>query len=298
MARTNFPLSIADCQLPIGRTSIGTRFKIGNRQSPIGIFLSLSLLIVVLVFLYPHFSARAKNEEPPNPKPDEVSVLIEAALYTRHEFFGTQAIVPFPTAEARNRLADVLAKYPNNAQIYLKLSQLDEKLGNQELALQEMQAFVERESDEVKGLETMAQFFHRRAQYPAEAESLERMLNLAPLAQRVEIFRRLMELAETHLLEKYLTPRFYEQTIVEHPAAYEIVEHYQQRLIENGDYDKALSIVRQNRDRFPEHHDELLEKEASLLENMGRVKEAEEVYKQSFDPFWSSELSENFYRFL
>src|SRR5215217_194581 len=96
----------------------------------------LGLIIVALVFIYPHFSARAKNEE--------VSSLIDAALYTRHEFFGAPAIVPFPTAEARNRLADVLAKHPDSAQIYLKLSQLDEKLGNEELALQEMQAFVER----------------------------------------------------------------------------------------------------------------------------------------------------------
>ena len=79
-------------------------------------------------------------------KEPDTAALIDTALYTRHEFFGAQAIVPYPTAEARNRLAEVLKKYPDNAQIYLKLSQLDEKLGNEELALQEMQAFVEHES--------------------------------------------------------------------------------------------------------------------------------------------------------
>jgi len=237
------------------------------------------------------FSTRAKNE-------DEVSSLIEAALYTRHEFFGAQAIVPFPTAEARNRLAEVQAKHPDNGQIYLKLSQLDEKLGNEELALQEMQSFVEHEPDKFKALQTMAEFLHRRAQFPAEAETLERMLHVAPSEQRLEVFRRLMQLAETHLLEKYLTPRFYEQTITDNPSAYEIVKQYQKRLIDNRDYDKALALIRQNRNQFPQHHDELIEKEASLLEKMDRVKEAEEVYKKAFDPFWSSELSENFYDFL
>src|SRR5215813_11378123 len=74
---------------------------------------------------------------------DDTAALIDAALYTRYEFFGAQTIVPYPTAEARNRLAAVQAKYPENAQIYLKLSQLDEKLGSEELALQEMQSFVE-----------------------------------------------------------------------------------------------------------------------------------------------------------
>ncbi|HJT27928.1 MAG TPA: tetratricopeptide repeat protein [Pyrinomonadaceae bacterium] len=213
-------------------------------------------------------------------------------------FFGAQAIVPFPTAEARNRLADVLTNHPDDAQIYLKLSQLDEKLGNEELALQEMQSFVKHEPGEFKALQTMAEFLHRRAQFAAEAESLERMLHVAPSEQRIEVFRRLMALAETHLLEKYLTPRFYEQTIIENPSAYDIVKQYQETLIDNGDYDKALTLVRQNKNQFPEYRDELIENEASLLEKMDRVKDAEEVYTQAFDPFWSSELSENFYDFL
>src|SRR6185369_4776859 len=246
------------------------------------------LTVVILGFMTVGSKAQA----------DEVSSLIDAALYTRHEFFGAQTIVPFPTAEARNRLADVLVKHPDSAQIYLKLSQLDEKLGNEELALQEMQSFVKHAPDEFKALETTAEFFHRRAQFPAEAESLERMLHLARPEQRTEVFSRLIKLAETHLLEKYLTPRFYEQVIKDDPSAYEIVKQYQERLIDNGDTDKALTLIRQNRNQFPEHHDELIKQEASLLEDMDRVKEAEEVYKQAFDPFWSSELSENFYDFL
>jgi tetratricopeptide (TPR) repeat protein len=260
-----------------------------EKLSPL--LVSLGLVIVVLAFVYSHFSARAKSE-------DDVAALIDAALYTRHEFFGSQAIVPYPTAEARNRLEDVRAKYPDKPQIYLKLSQLDEKLGNEELALHEVQAFVEHEPDKLKALETMTEFLHRRAQFAAEAESLERMLHLAPPEQRVEVFRRLMELAQTHLLEKYLTPRFYEQTINDNPSAYEIVEQYQKKLIDNGDRDKALALVRQNKDHFPEHRDQLIAVEASLLDGTGRVRQAEEVYKQSFDPFWSSELAGHFYAFL
>src|SRR5215217_342682 len=161
-----------------------------------------------------------------------------------------------------------------------------------------MQSFVKHAPDEFKAVQTMAEFFHRRAQFSAEAESLERMLHLAPPEQRIEVFSNLIQLAETHLLEKYLTPRFYEQTIKENPSAYEIIKQYQERLIDNGDKDKALTLIRQNRKQFPEHHDELIKQEASLLEDMDRVKEAEEVYKQAFDPFWSSELSETFYDFL
>ena len=137
-----------------------------RRCAVAGGILSLSL-VVLLGFVLVIGNAHA----------DDASSLIEAALYTRHEFFGAQAIVPFPTAEARNRLAEVSAKYPDNAQIYLKLSQLDEKLGNEELALQEMQSFVKHASDELKALQTMAEFLQRRAQFAGELGRLAREIH-------------------------------------------------------------------------------------------------------------------------
>src|ERR1051325_11645462 len=224
--------------------------------------------------------------------------LIDAALYTRHEFFGAQAIVPYPTAEARNRLAAVVEKYPDNPQFLLKLAQLDEKLGREEEALREMQSYVEHEPDKQQALNTIADFFHRRAQFSAEADSLDRLLHTVPEEQRLEIFRKLIELAETHRLTKYLAPSFYEQIIKENPAAFEIVEQYQNKLTEQKNYEAALNLLRQNKDHFPEHRVAMLKSEVSLLEEMDRAKEAESVYMQAFDPFWPSELSENFYEFL
>ena len=38
---------------------------------------------------------------------EERAARIESALFTRAEFFGAQAIIPYPTAEARARLAEV-----------------------------------------------------------------------------------------------------------------------------------------------------------------------------------------------
>src|ERR1051326_421914 len=54
---------------------------------------------------------------------DERTALVEAALFTRGEFFGAQAIVPYPTAEARSRLAETQKKYPEDSTIYFKLAQ-------------------------------------------------------------------------------------------------------------------------------------------------------------------------------
>ena len=244
-------------------------------------------------------SVIANNEPEAKSDPrDEIAVRIDEALYTRHPFFGAQAIVPYPTAEARNRLAAVLEKYPNSPKVLLKLAQLDEKLGREEEALREMQAYAEHEPDKWDALTTLAKFFNRRAQFAAEAESLERLLKVAPAERRVEVFRELIGLAERHLLNKYLTPTFYEQIVEQNPSAFEIVAQYQERLIEQGNFDAALTLLRQNRDRFPEHRAEIIQKEVFLLEDMGRTKEAETVYIQAFDPFWPTELSNNFYYFL
>ena len=263
----------------------------------------LALMIVAAstaVFIcYSQLSVTAEEEvEPKTETGDEVTARIDEALYTRHPFFGAQAIVPYPTAEARNRLAVVLEKHPNSPKVLLKLAQLDEKLGREEEALREMQAYVEHEPDKWDALNTLAKFFNRRAQFAAEAESLERLLRVAPAERRVEVFRELIELAERHLLDKYLTPTFYEQIVEQNPSAFEIVAQYQERLTEQGNFDTALTLLRQNRERFPEHRAEIIQKEVFLLEDMGRTKEAETVYIQAFDPFWSKELSDNFYYFL
>src|SRR5436190_15328677 len=175
-------------------------------------------------------AADAETEKTLSPR-DEKATLIDSALYTRAEFFGAQAFVPYPTAEARDRLAALRAKYPNDPQIDLKLSQFDEKLSRETDAIAEMRAFVEHEPDKVKALEAAAAFYGRRARFGEQAETLEHLLQVAPPERRVEIFRQLIDLAQTHSLQKYLAPAFYQQTLARNPSAFEIIEQYVQKLI-------------------------------------------------------------------
>jgi tetratricopeptide (TPR) repeat protein len=257
---------------------------------------------VIALFLLPAIvdwqrTAHANNE-PEKTAVDERSALIESALCTRAEFFGAQALVPFPTGEARNRLAAVQAKYPDNPQIELKLSQLDEKLGRDTEATAELRAYVEHESDKIKALETMAAFFERRAKFSDEAEALQRLMQTALPERRAEVFGRLLELARTHLLQKYLAPEFYEQTLAQNPAAFEIIEQYLDKLVEEKNYPEALKLVRRYKDRFPDRRSVLIQKEVTILDEMGQAKEAEAVYVRAFDPFWPAELSDSYYQFL
>ncbi len=246
-----------------------------------------------------HYAAHADNQTARNDGVvDEKSALIDSALYIRAEFFGAQALVPYPTAEARDRLAALQAKYPNDPQIDLKLSEFDEKLGRETDASVEMRAFVEHELEKLKALETSVSFFDRRAQFTDEADALERLLQVAPPGRRVEIFGRLINLAQTHSLQKYLAPAFYQQTLAQNSSAFEIIEQYLQKLIEERNYPEALKVVRQYREQFPDHLEFLIEKEATILDETGQEREAEAAYTKAFDPFWPAELSDSFYEFL
>ncbi|MDT5121343.1 MAG: hypothetical protein QOC96_825 [Acidobacteriota bacterium] len=229
---------------------------------------------------------------------NEKEAAIESASFARTEFFGAQALVPYPTAEARNRLADLLNKYPNEPQVVLKLSQLDEKLGRFEEAEKELQSYVELQPDKPAALTDLASFFDRRAEFEKEAETVERMLAVAPPERQAQIFARLIELARVHGLENYLAPEFYQKYIAQGVAVFEIVEQLLDKLVEEKNYPAALKILRQYKDRFPERQSFLLEKEVSILVAMKRGKEAESVYQKAFDPFWSQSASHEFYGFL
>src|SRR5262249_42746527 len=102
---------------------------------------------------------------------EERAERIEAALCTRAEFFGVQAIIPYPTGEARARLAEVRKLYPQDSEIELRLAELDEKLGGEEQARAEMQRYVELEKNNLPALERLANFYRRRARFADEADA-------------------------------------------------------------------------------------------------------------------------------
>ena len=243
------------------------------------------------VVVRPH-RARAADAQ------DERAALVEAALYTRAEFFGARAFVPYPTAEARNRLADVLAKYPADPEIYLKLARLDEQLARTDDAARELQRYAALSRDGNAALAQLAAFYDRRAAFADEAAVLERLLARASAAERAPLMQRLVELARVHDLPKYLAPEFYEQVIAQDPSAFAIIGQYIDKLIADGDNEAALKVLRAHKARFPARAPELIEKEAGILDSLGRAREAEQVYVAAFDPFWPDTLSDSFYEFL
>jgi tetratricopeptide (TPR) repeat protein len=226
---------------------------------------------------------------------EERAERIESALFTRAEFFGVQAIIPYPTGEARARLAEVRQLYPQDSEIDLKLAELDEKLGDEEQARAEMRRYAELEKNNLPALERLANFYRRRARFVDEAAVRERMIAAAPRDERAPILRELIEMARRHRLEKYRRPDFFRRLIASDPASFEVVKEFIDHLIEKKDFNEALGALRRHKSSFADEKNYFLEKEVDVLLKLKRGREAEALYVRSFDPFWSDEKSERFY---
>ncbi|MEO6587865.1 MAG: hypothetical protein ABIP06_00940, partial [Pyrinomonadaceae bacterium] len=237
----------------------------------------------------PEFSKVAAEE-------NNIEKQIEAALFTKQEFFGAEAIVPFPTAKARENLIELQNQFPGDAAITRKLAELDEKLGDFSAAEKRLVHLAETSEP---NLENLAAFYHRRARFSDEAKILEKRLFATENAdEKAQIFSRLIEASRLHDFGEYLSPAFYEKVLEKNLSIYPIFEQLIERFSEEENYAEALKFTRQAKSKFPEKQSVLLEKEISILLEMKRADEAEKIYQASFNPFWSTEETDKFYAFL
>jgi cellulose synthase operon protein C len=220
---------------------------------------------------------------------------IENALFTRQEFFGAEAIVPLPTAEARENLARLAESAPDNPQILEKLAALDEKLARFDEAEKSLNRLAEIDAAR---REDLAAFYHRRARFEAEAEVLNKILFSIEAEKRAAVFERLIDLARIHDLPAYLNREFYTRVARENPDAFEVFQKLTEKLAEEKNYAEALRFLRDAKQQFPDRQSVLLDREIEILLEMNQPREAEKAYQAAFNPFWSEEEAGKFYEFL
>ena len=219
---------------------------------------------------------------------------IDQAIYTRQEFFGAEAIVPLPTAEA-NRLFRLRQTSPNDSAIIEKLSEIEEKLGNYDAAEQDLKQLVAIDRKYSKNLSV---FYDRRGRYRDEAAQLRLMLSTSEVNERPAIFEDLVNVVRTHDLQEYLRPEFYHEVVSQNSNVYDVLDRLIEQLTNDEELDEALKYVRLAKNQFSAQKSALLQKEIKLLERMGKEKEAVKVYITAFDPFWSTDENEKFYQYL
>lgn len=226
---------------------------------------------------------------------EDVNGEIEKAIYTKQDFFGAEAFVPLPTKTARENLAAVAVNSPENPLILAKLAEYDEKLGRFDEA---EKSLIRLSEINVAKNDALAAFYQRRGAYQKQAEVLRKILFTTEAQNRAAVFEKLIDTARIHELKEYLQPAFYEQVAKENPDTFDIYRRLSKKLVEEKDYSEALKYVRQARQLFPEQQSVLLGKEIEILSATNQLKEAETVYIQAFDPFWSEDEADKFYEFL
>ena len=262
------------------------------------LLLIFAAVCILLICVSLNFLDSSQSETVEKISLSEKENAIENALYTKTDFFGQAAIVPFPTANARDRLAEIAANYPNEAEIYLKLSELDEKLENYDAAESEIKKYAELQNGKLSALNQLTSFYERRGKYEQKAEILNKMLELASANERGEYFSNLISFSKTHKIEKYLNAAFYRQIIAEDDSAFSILELYLDKLIEEKNFEEALQFISESKAQFSDKKEYFISKEVSILLLENKIREAENVYTRDFDVSWSDELTDQFYSFL
>lgn len=252
------------------------------------------LFICVFIFLL-FFCVFFERRYPQKVAAEGIKSEIENAIFTREEFFGARALVPFPTAQARENLLKLAEQNPNNSEILKKLAEFDEKLGRFDEAENNLVKLAENDAAET---ENLAAFYERRGRFEKQAQIIKRILFSISKEKRGEIFGKLISVARRHDLKQYLQLSFYAEIARENPDVYDVFERLIQNLIEEKNYADALGFVREAKNNFPEQRDVLLEKEVEILLGLNEPKEAEKIYRAAFDPFWSDEQARKFYYFL
>lgn len=262
---------------------INLKFGIWNLKFYLCLFVFICGLIFFLNLQISDVSAENSTDE------------IEKAIFTRQEFFGASAIVPFPTAEARENLAKLAENSPENPKILEKLAEFDEKLSRFETA---EKTLIHLSEIDASKRENLAAFYHHRAEFEKEAEILKQILFSAKPENRAYYFERLIQTARRHDLPQYLNTNFFSQIAKENPDIFDVFERIIKNLTETENYEEAMNFVRSARTQFPANQDFLLEKEVELLLLLKKSDEAEKVYQSAFNPFWDDAKAEKFYNFL
>ena len=263
-----------------------------STTTPRRLIVSAAFGAAILMF---GFFAAASNLTVPPVAAEESNDAIETATYTRQEFFGAQAIMPLPSAEARENLAKLAANAPDDPRILEKLAELDEKTEHYDEAEKNLQHLAE--TDAAK-LENLAQFYERRARFESEAATIEKIMANAAVENRAATFERLIYLAQKHDLQEYLNADFYARVLRENAGVYPIFKRLIDNFAADQNYAQALELIHQAKMRFPEKRNVLLSKEIEILLDENQPQTAEKVYQAAFDPFWTETEAQKFYDFL
>lgn len=223
---------------------------------------------------------------------------LDGALFMEEEFFGGTTQVRRPYKEARAKVAELMAKYPQDGRLPVMAATLDERLENFDQAAKEMETYAQIQNNSPLALRKLANFYYRRGLFKNSIDTLEQLATkVTPLEQEI-VYRKIIGIVRDNQVAGLAPSTFYEKMIAANKDNVEIVKSYIEELKVKQDYATALQVTNNYKDKYPNDLAYFLKTQASLYEAQKDRNQAEAVYTKAFDPLWPSNISSDYYELL
>ncbi|MCI0614857.1 hypothetical protein L0244_17840, partial [bacterium] len=219
---------------------------------------------------------------------------LSPALYHQESFEGQQTIVPNTPQAARARIQDLIQSQPDNPVFYRALAEVDLQLLDVNEAELHMKQFVEKSTDKDNAYFKLEEFFHTRTRFEDEFKTmLDHAHAVASKPGDPESnagaylhYHRAITQIQNYGLKQ--DPEIIYRTIVQtYPESQKPLLDLLEWERTNHGNAKALEILEQFHQKFPDQSKTYLLKKASLLQ----PQEAFELLNASYDPLWDIDLA-------
>ncbi|KAF0248146.1 MAG: hypothetical protein FD167_2451, partial [bacterium] len=198
---------------------------------------------------------------------------IDKAIYTSEEFFGTISRTKRAFPDARKQVGQLISRYPKDPRLQLTAAWLDERLENFDQATLEMKQYVTLNGNSARSLRRLANFYHNRAMFKSQVETLQKLAT----DLRLDAYKELLASDKQNI---------------------GLVKSYVEELVLKKKYAEASNILNTYQDKYTYELGYFLEKRASVYVQQSDPVKAEAVYKEAFDPLWPSNISISYYELL
>jgi len=223
---------------------------------------------------------------------------LDNALYTSEEFFGTTSRLIRAFPDAKKQVENLIAKYPKDPRLQLVASSLSERLEQFDQADKHIKQFVELSNNSAPALRRQANFYHNRALFQQQVEVLQQLASNLRLEEREPVYREIISVVKNHALKTFSVEAAYKELLETDKQNVGLVKSYLEELTLKRKYSEAINVLDTYQGRYPEELRYFLQTRASVYEKQGDRTKAEDVYKQAFDPLWSTEIATDFYELL
>jgi Tfp pilus assembly protein PilF len=224
--------------------------------------------------------------------------LVDEALYTNEEFFGSQSSVARPYAVAFEGVSALLTKYPKDARLHLEASRLADRLGQFDKAATEMTEYADLRNRSGDALRRLSNFYHHRARFADEVRTLQELAKALTVNERGPIYKRAAALVRTRSLKEFKPADFFAELVAADPSNIRPIKDYVEELQLARRYKEALAVLAAYQPKFPSELAYFLKTRAQILETTGDRRAAEQVYSTSFDPNWPRAVAGDYYELL